>query len=269
MNKQNSNVFYLVDPPKRGRPKLSISSAQRAFIVEQHIEKGLTTQKIAELHDLKPYAIESIIRKAGFKVSNKKRGRPSTSENPSDRAIAMASMIKEGSTLEEVGDLYGLTKERVRQIIKPLGVTGKHGQSMRAEKNAAKKNQRLEQARNLKAMKYWGVDHKRLMRLKKHNPADVKGYEQQRNNSLRRGVEWRLSIDEWMDMWKRSGKKRWKGRGANKYVLTRKRGRGPFSVENCIVAKQQDSSRSFILNNVHGIDYDPVDESKRPKDGKE
>lgn len=44
-----------------------------------------------------------------------------------EREIEMTILYKEGKTLQEIGDLYGITRERVRQLLKRHGITGSDG----------------------------------------------------------------------------------------------------------------------------------------------
>lgn len=43
------------------------------------------------------------------------------------RNVSMVSMYRQGMTLQEIGDRYGLTRERVRQIVSREGITSKEG----------------------------------------------------------------------------------------------------------------------------------------------
>lgn len=44
-------------------------------------------------------------------------------KSPSERATEMARLYAEGLTLAEIGERYNLSSERVRQLIKPFGIT--------------------------------------------------------------------------------------------------------------------------------------------------
>ncbi|GAA0415393.1 hypothetical protein GCM10008934_02930 [Virgibacillus salarius] len=51
--------------------------------------------------------------------------RPMRSPESLKREMEMAERYKNGETLQEIGDHYGLTRERVRQLINKVGVSGK------------------------------------------------------------------------------------------------------------------------------------------------
>ncbi|TGV26356.1 sigma factor-like helix-turn-helix DNA-binding protein [Mesorhizobium sp. M4B.F.Ca.ET.143.01.1.1] len=60
-----------------------------------------------------------------------RRGRQPQSE-PNERALDILARNEAGETLESIGEVYGITRERVRQIVKKFG-----GQSKRAMHHAA------------------------------------------------------------------------------------------------------------------------------------
>lgn len=50
---------------------------------------------------------------------------PVRSPESLQREYKMAEMYKRGKTMQEIGDMYGITRERVRQLIGRTGVSGK------------------------------------------------------------------------------------------------------------------------------------------------
>lgn len=54
---------------------------------------------------------------------------------PSERSLVMARLYaEEGLTLAEIGERYGITRERVRQILKPFGLEAHYGKKQREQR---------------------------------------------------------------------------------------------------------------------------------------
>jgi hypothetical protein len=58
------------------------------------------------------------------------------------------------------------------------------------------------------------------------------GYFSQQYSAARRGIEFLLSFEEWLDIWRSSGKLSKRGRGKGKYCMARLGDRGPYKVGN-------------------------------------
>jgi hypothetical protein len=54
----------------------------------------------------------------------------------------------------------------------------------------------------------------------------------QRTNAKKRGIKWKLSYNEWINIWTRSKKLAKRGRNAGCYVMSRFGDKGPYSVGN-------------------------------------
>lgn len=57
-------------------------------------------------------------------------------------------------------------------------------------------------------------------------------YTTQRLAAARRGIDWRLTFPEWVEVWKASGFLHLRGVGVGRYVMARKGDAGAYSVEN-------------------------------------
>lgn len=60
----------------------------------------------------------------------------------------------------------------------------------------------------------------------------LEAFSKQKRNAKRRGIDWILSLDEWLSIWEGSGHIDSRGRGKGKYVMSRKGDKGPYSVSN-------------------------------------
>jgi hypothetical protein len=55
---------------------------------------------------------------------------------------------------------------------------------------------------------------------------------QQRANAKRRNIEWRMTFEEWLEIWLASGRMGLRGRGVGKYCMSRFGDRGPYALGN-------------------------------------
>lgn len=97
----------------------------------------------------------------------------------SKRAKDMASLFFEGYTLQEIGDIYGISRERVRQILNGDGIKGSDG-GKRTKLEKAKTQKCLADGCELKAVNTSGYCMKHYQRLIKHgntrHDLDIKEY---------------------------------------------------------------------------------------------
>lgn len=54
----------------------------------------------------------------------------------------------------------------------------------------------------------------------------------QRQHARRRGVEWRLTFEEWLHVWRASGNFEQRGRGDHQFCMARIGDSGPYEVGN-------------------------------------
>ncbi len=150
--------------------------------------------------------------------------------------------------MEEIGICYGITRERVRQILKDACVFGGDGgAAVRAKANlairkelyAANREQRCQRRFECSYAEYRAINGRsntmRRMAL---------DYTQQKTNAQSRGIGWNLSLPDWVDAWKSSGKLGQRRLGG--YVMTRIDLNQPFSKDNIKIVKHSESSESSI-----------------------
>lgn len=161
-----------------------------------------------------------------------------------DRAETMASMYQAGKTLEEIGQLYGITRERVRQIMtKTFGMRAKDGgQAFRSKKKAEAKASE----RDLNCMEKLGCgwdeyvkireigrELKTAGRSKERTPMGA--FISQKSNANSRGIDWNLKFWDWWNIWQDSGKWEQRGRGRG-YMMCRFGDEGGYEIGNVYVA---------------------------------
>lgn len=156
------------------------------------------------------------------------------------RAEQMAAMYREGQTLEKIGEVYDISRERVRQLLAKVGVTRKEGGAslVAAARRAARKS-----SINERSLARRGLSHEEFVAM----PTRAKrAYIQQKANAGRRGIEWNLNLAEWWDIWQKSGKWELRGRGEG-YCMGRSGDAGTYAVGNVYICTiGQNFSDSYI-----------------------
>ena len=75
-------------------------------------------------------------------------------------------------------------------------------------------------------------------------------YIRQRANAQQRGIEWKLSFEEWWSIWEKSGKWAQRGRKHHEYVMGRIHDEGPYEVGNVKIITQKENS---LQGYAHGL----------------
>lgn len=200
--------------------------------------------------------------KCGHEFVRRKSG---YAQNPDDpipgREIWMCSLYKAGRTLQEIGDMYGLSRERVRQIIKRHGLTGESGgQFVTSTPKLIQKESDRRKRRDEKCFSVYGCDAQTFETLnnglrRSDNSSAAMKFANQRNSARNRGIDWRLTFFEWMNIWIASGKWDQRGQGKGKYCMARKMDTGPYSVENVYITTCDDNVRDYQAElKVRGVE---------------
>lgn len=171
----------------------------------------------------------------------------------------LAAMYRDGATLQEIGEEFGVTRERIRQLLAKVGVAAVDGgAAVRAMKVFAAQadlmmKKRASRRERLEAE--FGCDHETILRLgggvtpyvahRNRNGSPAARFVEQRNNSKKRGIEWRMTLWQWWMVWDESGKWPLRGRTRNAYVMARLGDTGPYSVENVYITTLADNGRDY------------------------
>ena len=236
---------------------------KRMAMVRQFDGAGLTRKEIA---DRLGWCVESVSRYrkligADFRHEQER-------VTVTEREKAMAAMYGVGKTLNEIGELYGVSRERVRQILsKRFNYTAKDGgKTAQAQVNRLAKKQ----IRDAKSFEAYGCsyrDYRKLSLIGKNMVGEGQSYYRtpvgafncQRSTAIHRGLEWKMKLWEWWQVWQSSGK--WESRGRDKggYVMCRFKDTGAYEVGNVYIATKRHNS-SFQPNNPYRLNHPDHDD---------
>lgn len=165
-----------------------------------------------------------------------------------DRADSMVRLFVSGSTLQEIGEKFGITRERVRQIItKHKGLVGKSGgASTRAKMREAQSRADLD-ARTIKRKGCTYAQYRGLVAMGKgltRESSPIGAYGRQRQNAIGRGIGWHLKLWDWWQIWQQSGKWADRGRGAG-YCMARINDTGPYAANNVYITTNGQNIRAY------------------------
>jgi len=152
----------------------------------------------------------------------------------------MADLYRDGQTLEQIGQKFGCTREYVRQLLGVVGVSRADGG---IAVTAARKREERHFTLNERSIARRGMPLKEFQAL----PTKAKrAFIQQKTNANTRGIEWKLTIAEWWDIWQKSGKWELRGRGEG-YCMGRKGDAGAYEAGNVYICTiGQNFSDSYL-----------------------
>ncbi len=174
------------------------------------------------------------------------------SEARERRNTEMADLFKSGRTLTEIGELYSVSRERVRQVLKGMGIVRKDGgqyiRSVLRGNKREKASDELKQTRVGCTNEQW--DYYRSMN-EDYKKIPLFFYFVQKSNAKSRGICWDLTINEWWYTWNESGK--WKERGQGKYVMARHGDDGGYTMGNVYITTSSENAAEYYM--LHMDDY--------------
>lgn len=156
----------------------------------------------------------------------------------------MLASYKHGNTLQQIGDRYGITRERVRQIlVRKFNVRGDGGG---IHARGALRQQAAMAKKDAKCLALHGITYaqrKVLQELGRQMMAAGAGRERtpigaflrQKDSAHNRGIEWKLTLGQWWGIWTESGKWAERGRGRLGYCMSRVGDCGAYEVGNIII----------------------------------
>jgi len=239
----------------RGRPRKDLEAVRGQY--QSLADAGLTMAEAAQELGVSYPTLVQTAHKLEIKFKS------ALPEASPDRAEAMASMYRAGKTLADIGAVYGVTRERVRQIItKTFGIHAEDG-GMMVRAKLERDKRRSE--REAKCFRIYGCSTEQLRELKRLGKRMLNdgatpyqtptgAFRNQRNNAKGRGIEWNLTLWSWWTIWQESGKWDERGRRGDGYVMCRFRDDGPYEIGNVYIATLRHNS-SLQPNNPYRKDH--------------
>lgn len=168
-------------------------------------------------------------RRLGLPPLRPYRRNPCLVSKQLERYHAMAELYKSGKTLREIGAIYGISDKCIHGCLKRIGIS--HNDGGRVKLASDLRAARVER-RNQLCVDRYGCSWEEHLPLRGHI---TNAYSNQRNMARRRGVGWQLTLLQWWDFWRQSGK--WERRGSGQgYVMCRMGDKGPYALGNICVA---------------------------------
>jgi plasmid maintenance system antidote protein VapI len=254
---------------KRYAEKFGFDFSERASAPIDEIRRlaseGLTRTQVADHLGVSANYVSKLAKDNGFELIHASMG----VGVDLGRAEAMAAMYRGGKTLNEIGEVYGVSRERVRQIIsKRAGITAAQGgQSIRA----SRKEQAKAARRDAESYEKYGCSYEQYRSLvnmgkeimavggtRERTPTGA--WARQRQTAMSRGLTWNLKLADWWNIWQESGKWDDRGRGKGKYVMCRFGDVGAYEIGNVYIAKCEHNG-SFQPNNPYRKGHPDHDEA--------
>lgn len=92
-------------------------------LTERYVDAGYTVPELSELFGVRKETMRLRLKALDLKANRLPREEAAKLENRND---AICRLYTEGKTLQEVGDKYGITRERVRQILVKKGISERY-----------------------------------------------------------------------------------------------------------------------------------------------
>lgn len=163
----------------------------------------------------------------------------------------ICDLYSRGFTLQQIGTVFGVTRERIRQIVKRNGMTADEGGiQQRAQERRARYVAGVASRREERAARIFGCTHAELMALNDGLSGYVRGtkgrgFLDQRRNAEKRGIEWQMNFPEWCQVWRDSGHFEERGRKGDLYVMARRQDFGPYAAWNVYITTMRQNVADY------------------------
>ena len=142
-------------------------------------------------------------------------------------------------TYQRIGEVLGVSRQRVHQIVKAKGLSSSFRDTIKARR-AAESAAKSANASAL-ALSRHGCELATLISLRKSGA--LRAFQHQRRNAGVRGIEWKLNLGEWWGIWVASGRWGQRGKQSDQYVMSRNGDCGPYEAGNVRICTASENFR--------------------------
>jgi transposase len=204
-------------------------------------ERGCSYSEAAAELGVGYHYVAAFAKRHGVSFKLQPRG-PKLRVDSDARENEMRSLYLNGETLQQIGEKFGVTRERVRQILtRRFGMTAISGGQSQKTRLRAKIDKDKVDARCRKA---FGCSYAVYKRLLKRTDKPTYAYGQQRKNAKFRGIDWEITFYDWWKVWEQSGHWEERGRGGG-YCMCRLNDTGPYAIDNVYIATGRENMRDY------------------------
>lgn len=240
-------------------PTKALQTARRRAIIAELHSLGVTCGTALRLTGLNRQTLYNNCKALGLKFPYDRTGWMPTVAASRARAAKMAALYRSGMTLEQIGSKYGITRERVRQLMtKHEGMDysggGKHVKAVaKRQQSAATKDARYLRKYGCTFAQY--VEVREIGRQMQAHGVGIyrtplRAFLSQKNNAKAREIPWELTFWQWWTIWQESGKWAERGRAKDAYVMSRFRDAGAYAPGNIYIGTLAENS-SIQPNNPY------------------
>lgn len=174
-------------------------------------------------------------------VLAKRAAKAAKKQAQQERREKMATMYRQGLTLEAIGRQYGVTRQAVEQNLKSIGISRNDGGQSFTANHVRERKEREQHARY---MRKYGMPLVVVQQLRKDRVTHA--FSQQRQSAKHRGIAWELDFATWFAIWQASGKLHLRGKGKGKYLMSRLKDDGPYAIGNVHIQLATENSREAV-----------------------
>jgi hypothetical protein len=213
-------------------------------VFESDWRAGISARLIAKKHSVNIATVYKAARTAG------EVKRCGVGAGSAVRAEQMAQSYTAGLTLVQIGEIHGVTRERVRQIISAAGITGKDGgKSVSTAINRRRRGDAAKLRLENRCMSRLKCSADQIKAITGSHEVwtnrITRAYLTQSRNAEERGIDFLMPFPEWWAVWQASGK--WSERGRGAYVMARNGDIGPYAIGNVRICTQSENSKESYL----------------------